>query len=218
MDNNWLFEDINLYQVLSKNFLNATIAGAYTKYSENVYKENSFYTNGSYTAYFNYHGDDSYGKYGNYTKYKVYSDYGVYSKYTKYSRCGYQCQVNQYLKHYIGTFDVDLTSLLVLASTYNAYVDYIKRGVTYINNLVTNNNLSSTYRITDTTQKVTALSDVYYADNFNKLNATINRFIDGVTNILDKNPNLDQITKTELTSFVTTINNFKIPPTTPRED
>lgn len=174
----------------------------YTDHAEHYYSD---YTDVGYLDYDNYSNN-----YGNYTE-----TYGNYSN-TCVINCQFQCEVNQYVKHYLNNFSYSDNLDYILVSHYNNLVTYINNAIIYVNNLVTTYGLNSTYKINIENLNNVTLSDIYYADNFNKINDAINAFIDGITNILAKNEKEDFIYKTDMQKLEEILNQIKIPPTVPK--
>ena len=200
---------------------------SYGNYSDSSYSDYSDYNDHYYNNQSGVYGEYVDGYYPDYNEYLVtyYSNYAnssggyddtYHAAYTAKCRqqCQFQCEVNQFVNDSISTFAYTDEIDYILASHYNDLVDYINTAATFVNSLVTYYNLDSSYSIDISLNNIT-ISDIYRANNFNLINEAINKFIDGITNILAKITSIDYINKNDMITLEEILNQIKIPPTTP---
>lgn len=201
--------------------------GGYSAYSNSY---DNYSNHSDYSAHTEHYYSNQ-GQYGEYID-GYYSDYNEYlvTYYTNYNnssgdyqatytarcrqQCQFQCEVNQFINHYTSTFAYTDQIDYILTSHYNDLVNYINTAATYVNSLVTKYNLDASYNINITLNTVT-MSDIFTANNFNIINTSINKFIDGITNILAKVSTIDYINANDMDTLKNILNQIKIPPTTP---
>lgn len=200
MDKLWIGEDIFLTHILFTPNNTPKILSGYYEHM------------GGHSVYLNY---------DNWTNYSAHSNYNNYN-----NACVIACQicntgqakcdVNQYISYWINPFDYDSENDIIKVTNYNILITYINNAANWMNALIDKYSLDPNLKVEaiNENNKV-SISDIYEANDFNLINNKINEFINGLTNILAKNPHEDFIEENDMNIFKNILNQIQLSRTIP---